>query len=343
MKPKRKSPAKRKKKTTKTKPKPQRPLWSLEQDGITNTGLQTFMSCREKFARKYIDGMSSRKISVPLTFGNLWHLAFEYRLTRTPWKGVDLYRTRAAEKLNSQALADLDHLVAQVKAMFPYYTRHYKKDDGKVKFIAHEHMFEYEHQVGRHKIKLRGKIDGVYKTSLGSLGLWEIKTKSKIDTRLISDLLRCDFQTLLYLWATWKSYKKCPRHLTYDVIKRPQLRQKKTETQARLIKRIQADVIKNPGTYFKRWPVTIMESDLARFQETILDPVLLEFADWNREVSKTPFLPERRTAPRHYQNLSALVSSQGRDDLYDLVVKGNRAAYYRRSYAHPELDAPGEG
>lgn len=327
----------RKKKPRKKKTSKPSPLWKLEKNGITNSGLNRWMACPEQFALSYIDGWTPRKLSVPLTWGNIWHLMFQYKDTRTKAKGVTKYRNSLKDNLNTYAMQELDQIIAQVQVMFPLYLKHYKNDHQDYTFTSHESTFEVIKDIHGVKVPLRGKRDAEYKIK-GSFGLWEVKTKSKIDTNLISDLLRCDFQTLLYLWSMREEYGETPCHLTYDVIKRPGLRQGKSETYLDYLNRIKYDVVKNPSNYFQRWPVTVLDSDLDTFDKKLLTPALKAFVKWDREVSKTPFLPERLDADLHYLNLSALVNPYGKSDFYDLIIKGNQAGHYQRSSPHPELD-----
>lgn len=312
-------------------------LWVLERHGITSSGLKNWIDCREQFARRFIDGWTSRKLSVPLTYGSLWHLAHEFSQTKDPWQGVSLYREGAQSHLTTDALRELDFLIAQIKTVYPLYKQHYKGHDQSIKFLAHESLFSVPVEVDGFKFNIRGKRDSDYKCK-GVLGLWEIKTKSKIDTHFIADALRCDFQTLLYLWAMRAEYGKCPGHLTYDVVKRPQLRQKANESIPAYLRRVKVAVMEKPSDWFHRWPVTILNSDIDQFEKYILMPILREFVRWYKDIKKVPFLPERMESPSHYLNLEALTTSYGRSDLYSLMVRNETSNYYKRLSPHPELD-----
>lgn len=333
--------SRRKKPRKKKKVQKLGPLWELQKDGITNSALQSWVECREQFARRYIDGWTSKGLSVPLTFGSLWHLAHEFSATKTPWKGVDQYVSRSRLHISPLAKKSLDQIEGQVRALYPAYTLHYGPVAADYEFIAHESLFRVDKLVDGVTVPLRGKRDADYRKA-GKLGLWEIKTKSQINKELISDLLRCDFQTLLYLWAMREEYGECPGWITYDVIKRPSIRQKKTESLKDYLNRVYDTAVEAPSQYFCRWEVEVFNEDIDQFDERILTPTLQAFVKWNAGVSQDPLLPGRLNAPLHYQSLPALVNAYGKADLYDLIVNGKTKNYYRRSYPHPELDDPNE-
>ena len=81
--------------------KPNKPLWKLE-DGITYSGLSTWEQCREQFSLQWIDGLTSRKVSIPLEFGSIIHYALENQFRDTPVEVINVitehykkYRTRS--------------------------------------------------------------------------------------------------------------------------------------------------------------------------------------------------------------------------------------------------------
>lgn len=317
-----------------------RPLWTLER-GITNSGLSRWSQCPEQFALSYMDGWTSRKISVPITYGNLWHCAQESQGSKRPWHLVDKYLKEARQNLIASAARELDLLALQVRAVFPVYADYYKDADKRIKWIEREKLFTAPKEILGEMVPLRGKRDGAYRFGKNELGLFETKTKSKIDQRAISNLLRCDFQTLLYLWALREEHGVCPTELTYNVVKRPTLRQGAKESVTDFCKRIALDARRQPHNYFLRWAVTIRSADLDRFDQHILTPTLNAFVSWWRGTQKNPS-PAGRNAgsnPLHYTNLNALVTPYGHADLYDLLVVGDKTGYYRRSSPHPELES----
>jgi hypothetical protein len=309
--------------------------------GLTSTAINTWLSCREQFAVRYMDGWRPTKASIPLLWGQLWHAALEGAHLKNPLT----VSNRLAKKLKSQcktqyAKDEIDKIYAEVCALFPIYCDHYHADDAKLKWTGREKTFSIPLTVDGIKLPIRGKRDGDLKSPRGGIGLFETKTRSTIDPKKIRDQLRCDFQTLLYCWSIWKETGKSPSFLIYNVVKRPALRQGKAETKQTFYLRIANDARKNPQSYFFRWRVTIEEQDLINFEQTILLPVCKSFIKWWKEVRRNPFLPGRLSGvhPSHYVNLSALTTPYGVSDLYDLMVLRSTEKYELQSSPHPELE-----
>lgn len=317
---------------------PRRTVWTRSA-GLSNSAYQTWANCREQFALKYLDGWSSRKISTPLAYGTLWHAAQEHQDSANPFLAVDAMLDASRTKLTTQAADDLHVLGAIVKALFPIYCDTHAKTDESIRWLGRETQFKIPFPVLGTELPLVGKRDGEFRTPKGLLGLFETKTKSSINPKLISDLLRSDFQTLLYCWSLWKTYHEHPALIVYNVVKRPTLRQRQNESLKDYVTRIANDANKHRSSYFLRWEVTLAPTDLPQFESAILRPVCQAFMQWWKEVRRNPFLPERRDGrhPSHYVNLAALTTAYGKADLYDLMVLRSKATYYRRSSPHPEL------
>ena len=61
-------------------------LWDPYRDGITYSLLSKFMGCRERTRLSYVEGWISKNFSVPLEFGNLFHLLKEVRYSGASMK-----------------------------------------------------------------------------------------------------------------------------------------------------------------------------------------------------------------------------------------------------------------
>jgi hypothetical protein len=313
-------------------------LWTPAM-GLTVSAMKLWSTCREQFALKYIDGWASRKASVPIVYGSLWHLAQEHQGTSTPWKGIDAYLKDFKKNGDSHAIRDVEFMIAQIKTLFPLYAAHYKTQDSSIKWTRREAVFLQPLRVLGEQLPIAGRRDGEFRTAKGTLGLFETKTKSNIDRKAIADLLRSDLQTLVYCWSMWREYNEAPGLILYNVVKRPSLRQTQGETQQAYLIRLANDCRRKPDNYFLRWQVQITKDDMARFETEQLVPICQAFLTWWREVHRAPFLPERSDGrhPSHFTNLPALVTPYGKADLYDLIVLGLRAPYFQRSSAHSEL------
>jgi hypothetical protein len=226
--------------------------------------------------------------------------------------------------------------------MFPLYCQYYQEDDAKLKWLQREHVFKVPHKFLESKgvtkeAILTGMRDGDYRNPIGGLGLFETKTKSSIDDVAIQSGLRADLQTMLYLYSLRREYREEPGEILYNVIRRPQLRQKGNESLQAYGQRLTEDIKERPAWYFRRFEVTVLPGDLETFVSTTLDPVLRCLLEWWESIKDHPF--DRWRSPYHYRNLAALTTGWGtRAPLYDLMILGNKSQYFRRSSPFPELE-----
>lgn len=348
--------------------RPTKPLWDWSK-GLTYSSLNLWLKCPEQFSLAYIDGWTTKKLSVPLEFGTIWHLCQEHQFASPHPGKVVRDVTAFYEKLRLPTLmgedrAELERLLCIVEHLFPFYCERYAKEDASYKWLARERTFRTKHYFVLPGNKapssyqrteggvlvpvwLNGKRDGEFTHGRGSaIGLFETKTKSQINIAEITDLLRADLQTLIYTYSLQQDYGRCPTKILYNVIRRPGERLGKHETLKGYGQRILARAKKEPEIFFRRFDVTVIPSDIQRFITRILDPSLRNAYRWWRSIRKHPFGEagggdkslSRWNSPYHYQNLDALQNKYGRAFLYDLVVTGRTNSFYRRSSTFPELD-----
>lgn len=321
-----------------------RPLWTPAK-GITQSGLTKFLECPEQFALSYIEGHTSRKVSKPLEFGNLFHLCCEFQGKESPeavaLRCTNVYIKSRRSSIESTDYDELQRLAGAVRIVFPLYVKNWEKKDKLIRWVSREKAFSVPYSFQDHNgatitINLVGKRDGVYYDPKRNLCLFETKTKSEINSDEIRDGLRADFQTLFYLLALRLETGKEPYEVLYNVVRRPGQRLTKSDTLASYLAKIEADIKKRPNHYFARWHVTLSKGSLDKFCRITLDPALRNFLQWWRSIESRPF--DRFQSPSHLLNLHALTNSKyGRSDLYDLIIRGKRSAYSQRSIVFPEL------
>lgn len=327
-----------------------RPLWDWTQ-GITQSALDRFNSCREQFSLGYIEGMTSKGFSVALEFGTMIHIAIQQHgdpaCKSSPQEIIDgvcaSYHDSRVGQLSKLDIATMSKTIAAAEAVFPLYCQTVGEDDKKQRFIAHEQYFEVPHQfpVGKglshSTINLRGVRDGAYRTGKADyLGLFETKTKSNIDDNAIISGLRADLQTMFYLHSMRLSYNETPKEVLYNVIRRPGQKFLDRDTYATFKQRIIDDIKKRPTHYTRRYEVNVLQSDLDTFRDKVLDPSLRVMLHWWESVKDHPF--DRFKSPYHFVNLNALYTKYGPCQLYGLMVLGKRRDYYARSFPFPELE-----
>jgi hypothetical protein len=162
----------------------------------------------------------------------------------------------------------------------------------------------------------KGKSAGIY--------LQENKSKGDIDEPQLKRQLQFDIQTGTYLvalqhelhharWSDGSSDKqgklKYPlAGIRYNVIRRPLSGGKgsivqrkgngkttKPETNDEFYARLAGVIEEDPSSFFMRWKVEILPSDIERFKHEFLNPVLEQLCDWWDWITAAPDDPFRQS------------------------------------------------
>jgi hypothetical protein len=299
-----------------------RPVWegpesSGSQGGISQSLISSFLSCRERFRIKTIEGLSeSEGFSAPLEYGNLWHSAEEVFANRTNANSADLFDASTdgdwvvalneyAKKLIAKYSFDQEKVVHwhwMAMRQFPVYVQWWSQHPDMVKRtpLLSERVFKIPYRLpsGR-TVYLRGKWDSVDLVEGGEQdGVWlqENKTKSGIDAQQITRQLTFDLQTSVYLTTLgiygqplvpdgngganhgeWR-----PTFGAYKLrgVRYNVIRRSAHKTPDSMMKKLVEDIQGGrAGEWFARWNVEITEQDIARFKTQCLDPVLENICD----------------------------------------------------------------
>jgi len=229
---------------------------------------------------------------------------------------------------------------------FPVYLDHWADNPEAVDrtpLLAEKHFsIDYKLPSGR-SVRLRGKWDSVDLLDERAMGLgkrvWlqENKVKGDVDVNALHRQLKFDLQTMIYLVAlhearyTPELNAVIPKGsmiagVRYNVIRRPlsggkgsivQHKPSKSnpqgETFESYMERLGAIIRENRGEFFYRWASEVSPSNLMKFRETFLNPVLenilddYEWWDWCKMNNGNPFQGELRRnvfpthTPRHYR------------------------------------------
>lgn len=339
--------------TRKLKKTQRQPLFDWTRDGLTQSALTQWLQCREQFSLNYVEGYTSRGFNTALEFGTIIHLAIQRQdeIGKGRTTAYDLiadicesyHNARYPQLQGHYDKQTCSKTLAAAEALFPLYHKNVEEDDAKQDWVAREQMFAVPYQIplagglGNAEITLRGMRDGTYRTKRkGLLGLFETKTRSHIDDNAIATGLRADLQTMFYLLTLQREYNETPKEVLYNVIRRPGQKYLDRDTFKSFKERITKDIQDRPSYYFRRWELSVLESDLKSFQQTVLDPALRVMLDWWESVKTDPF--DRFKSPYHYVNLNALYTKYGPAPLYSLMVLGRKQDYYVRSSVFPELE-----
>lgn len=293
VKKKKKAKVKKKKVAKRKGPPPNPNKWKLE-DGVTQSMLTSFLSCRQKF-RYQQEGYEIPGGSSALRFGSMVHAFTElihkdfmeygispiakdcerYGQLYDLW-APDYIDEMMKEGLGKSDLDEMDTFIAIAEPLIRAYCKNWKKDWVKSRWHSVESCFNVPFagdQVLYGPVNLRGMRDAI-QLRKRKLWLFETKTFSR-DAKNISDTLMFDFQNLFYLTATELEIGKPLEGVVYNQIRRPQLKQGES-SHDEYIERIADDIAERTDFYFIRYEVDYPEKVLAAFQAE-LSIILIEF------------------------------------------------------------------
>jgi hypothetical protein len=302
---------KAKKSTSKTQVAPWAgPCDPGEYGGITQSLLCKFLVDRERFRLLVVNGYKSAdSFNHRLEYGNMWHVCEESLAGNKAWaQDLQYYCKSLCQKYKTQQ-EQVQHWYNVCKIQFPIYARYWARHpDVKARSpLLQEEVFHVPYLLPSGRTAyLRGKFDSVDMIGKGkSAGIYlqENKSKGDIDEPQLKRQLTYDIQTMLYLVALWKSY--CPtgkgrstfgapiEGIRYNVIRRPlsggkgSIVQRKgngkttqPETNDKFYARLAGVIEEDPSSFFMRWKVEILPSDIERFKREFLNPVLEQLCDW---------------------------------------------------------------
>lgn len=328
------------------------PLWTGPNGegpngGVTQGLLARFLSCRERFRLRYIEGWKhADKFEPRIEFGSMWHEC-EQRYAQGGIWAITL--RQYTKKLYDRYPFDRDaitHWHGLCEALFPEYVKYWAEhpDVKDRKPLLQEEIFDvrYELPSGRY-VRLKGKWDSVDLIK-GQLWLQENKTKSQIHPEQLERQVRYDLQTMLYLTAMSESMhpdlyapgeygKKYPvAGIRYNVVRRPA-----HKSVGSAMKKFKEDMEDNrAGEWFARWNVHVSQADILRFRKESLDPILEQLCAWWSEITGGPgWVP-----PMHYRTpyFYNPLAEGGFGDVDAMLNDGSTAGLKKATVVFPELE-----
>lgn len=219
------------------------PLWKgPEIDGVTQSMVNSFLTCRERFRIRYVEGLRPiEQFNKFLEYGNMWHLCEEELATGRDFKRAETVLKNYAQGLCQRfpmAVNEIDKWYNCCRVQFPIYVDYWSKHpDVEARTpLMQEYVFDVSYQLPSGRVvRLRGKFDSVDLIGKGKnagVYLQENKTKGDIDEQQLQRQLSFDMQTMVYLVAlSQHTYDNGPlskssdgvpiRGVRYNVIRRP--------------------------------------------------------------------------------------------------------------------------
>ena len=335
-------------------------------DGVTQSMLNSFLVCRERFRVKTILGLAPLdEFNHRIEYGSMWHVCEEALAANKPWEEP---LKEYAAKLCARYPLQQEQVVKWYNVcnvQFPEYVAFWAnhRDTRQRKPLMQEVAFRvpYYLPVLDKTVILRGKWDSVALIGKNAIYLQENKTKGQIDEGQIKRQLSHDLQTMLYLIAI-KEYAKAAirglrttpiKGIRYNVIRRPlsggkgnirrhkATKTKPEETEKAYYARLRGIIAEEPATYFMRWQVEVSPQDIARFQERTLDPLLMQLCDWYDWVTSRVGQQKPFANPIHWQHPYGtynVLNEGGSTDYDEYLASGSASGLQRAKTLFPELE-----
>lgn len=350
------------------------PLWLGPMDnsplgGVSQSFVNLFLVCRERFRLKMVEGMQPpERFSAPLNFGDLWHICEEHE--QGDWE-TPLKAKAQVFCLKYPLQQEEVHKWWQViKLLFPIYKEYWAKHQTKEKVepLMREQTFNvpYELPSGR-VVYLRGKFDGVDLAGTGKdrgIYLFETKTKSDIEEAKITRTLKLDLQTMLYSIALRQGLQNgnfcgtkiggCSmdeiKGVRYNCIRRPlsggkgtirphqATKTKPAESNAEYFARLKGVILEDVDTYFLRLKVEVFPSDIERFKKLCLNPILEQMCDWYEHVCQDDLWGNANHI--HYVSPFGIynpLTEVGQTDMDELILNQSTVGLQKVNSLFPEL------
>lgn len=283
------------------------PVWNLYEHGITQSFLTTFKCCRKKTEYVYYRGYRKRTagLSAILEYGNLFHHILElfnahpdrtdllqpknygdmkteiYKIvTKFEESKFDLL---VAGDLSSEALEKFSTLCAIAKPQAFRYFEFWRETFLGWKWLSLEEVFKTDYKGKYGNIPITGKRDGQVELD-GKEFLFETKTKSDISTDMHLMKLQFDFQTMLYMYTMFLETGRWPRGFIYNLVRRPMLRVKNTESLAGFSARIDAALEAEPEEYFTKIESRVPQHVILDWAECDLFPLIHDVEVWFKNI-----------------------------------------------------------
>ncbi len=319
-----------------------KPFYDYKKDGITQSLLGTWLTCRQK-ALWQLEGWTKPHVSMALTYGTIIHAVLEKvygqvqtgKLKKPPELKLIQQELKLVEKKwyvenprpNKYSIDNLYLSLLIAETTLPIYFDYWRGEDYRsIRWHKLEQEFKIPYRLadGRSTF-IRGKKDGVFGNP--SLKLFETKTKSIIEEDNLVDTLWFEMQVNIYLWAMRKVYKKVPSGVLYNIIRRTGLRRKETESMPNYAKRVAEDIEKRPDFYFIRMEVKVGIKEMDQFEKE-LEAMVTDFCDWwDKKNIKT------------YKNTGMCSDKYGRCTFLELCSGENFTFYQKRKQVFNELES----
>jgi len=326
--------------------------WTPLEHGVTQSILQKLDTCVDRSHKKLVLGMKEIDRKEAMEFGSIFHKLSE--------KGADrkLSETKLKEYIRKYVQkyfpSEPSVLLARICLVTYLEYRKWEATRPSHRYIATEPVFEEPFTLppisfnpcpeisirvpANTIIKLRGRIDGVIEMPDG-MWIEEHKTKSRVDLSFLQDTIHCNIQVMMYAVCAELKYGRPCKGVIYNIIRKPQLRQRVKETDNAFLNRIQEDIRSQPEHYFTRLKVAFDKGVVDRWKREELIPMLYRAYIWWKSIEQNPTDPWAGGNPFHGRRSFGIYDpmSEGKGDFYDLIEYGRNTKIVIDHQPFPEL------
>ena len=357
------------------KKKPKKPTklpykgWNPTLHGVTQSLVQKFIGDKDRFHKHAVGGLRETNRKEAMEYGSIFHKLVELG-AKMGSKYTPLLMLKAMNKF-MKGRYDNEQSTKLCKIAIAQYTEYRKFIAKKPKhdYIAAEPVFGppdtlfelppvhfnpnevISINIPRGiKIPLRGRIDGVLNKN-GHMWIEENKTKSRIDVPFLLNTVPVNIQVMFYVVCSQLKYKRPCRGVVYNVIRKPQEKQRVKETDEDFIARIVENIKLRPTHYFYRLEYEFQPGQVEKWTREELIPALMSIYLWWKSIEKNPLKPwtdeNGNINPFHGRKSFGIYDalSQSKGDFYELIVNGrkNNLRMTDATELFPELeDDPGD-
>lgn len=342
-------------------PTPRVPLWKgPEEDGITFSMLSRFLTCRERFYVYAVEGLRPHpQFNHRIEYGQMWHECEEALAGGENWMTRLTSYCSVLSGRYPFSHEQIRHWYEVCRTQFPLYVNYWKGGKEKCRPVFQEKVFDVPYRLpsGR-TVRLRGKWDSLHyvEDKDGGLYIQENKTKGDIDEAAVRRQLTFDLQTMLYVVAVRQCQEQglygldkyhAVEGVRYNVVRRPlsggkgSIRQGKTEAAADFYARLKDVIDGDKPYYFMRWLSKVTKTDVDRFRERCMDPLLEQVCHWYEAMVSRP--RDRKPIPPHclhYQHpfgVRNTLDEGGHTDLDEYLTTGSEVGLRRVDRLFEEL------
>ena len=234
-----------------------------ERTPLTQSSLRTLGSCEEKYRLRYIEGLRSSAYKPALTIGSAFHEGVEHQSADVAEK---CYRDARGSSWTEAEREGLERDVAIIRAMVGGALEKWviwpEKSEREMAFELPLRNPATGAASTRHVFS--GVFDGLWKDLGGRPVLLEMKTTGRLDADYIRRL-DLDPQISAYCHAASLLLGEPVREVAYRIVRKPSIRQRKSETVEEYADRVTADYLERPEFYFADEVVTRSEEELDRW------------------------------------------------------------------------------